>query len=140
MLAVGVGTVWWSVGKGSRQMNPFFELVGLSTDILDDLALILVLLTACFAHIRRYCFIGDGPKEVKFLSSGLEQPLELPQSQMSYSAMLWSNLSIILYFATFALCAGKQRVPVPLPCSCSGRTNAQHCPAARAQRELPEPD
>lgn len=43
MLAVGIGTVWWGVGKGSFQMNSFLELVGLSTDILGDPALVLVL-------------------------------------------------------------------------------------------------
>ncbi|RLV86592.1 hypothetical protein DV515_00015887 [Chloebia gouldiae] len=63
-------------GVCKEKVNPFLELLGLSTDILDDPALVLVLPTACFAHIKR--FRSDSPKEIKLLSSGLEQPLGLP--------------------------------------------------------------
>lgn len=38
MLAVGLGAVWRSVGKGSLHINLFFELLGLSTDIGGDAA------------------------------------------------------------------------------------------------------
>lgn len=112
MLAVGVGTVWRSVGKGSFQMNSFLELVGLSTDTLGDPALVLVLPTTCFAHIKRYCFRGDGPKEVKFLS-GLEQPLGLPYFSDVLQCYIVEKFEYCSVFCNLCSVCRKAKTPCP---------------------------
>lgn len=109
LLAVGVGTVWWGVGKGSFQMDLFFELVGLSTDILGDS---VVLPTACFAHIKRYCSRGDGPKEVKFLSK-LEQPLGLPHFSGVLHCHIVEQFENCSVFCTFCSVCRKAKTPCP---------------------------
>ena len=56
-----------SVGKGCFQMSLLFELVGRGIDNLGDTAVLLILSTICFAHIKGDRFRGDAPKEVEFL-------------------------------------------------------------------------
>lgn len=112
MLAFGGGPVWWGVGKRSFQMNLFFELVGLSTDILGDPALVLVLPTACFAHIKRYCSRGNGPKEVKFLS-GLKQPLGLPHFSDILQCHIVEQIENCSIFYNFFSVCRKAKTPCP---------------------------